>query len=141
MEANLSGEIQRCRGELGLSMSAAARAAGVHRLTWRAWEKGESTPEDYNYANIERALQWAPNTVAALIEGRRPATNPVGSSGAVAKILAATEGELDELQQVFAKYRGEEEGDRFRVWANGVRAGYEAQQDSITRRPPEHDPC
>lgn len=67
------GETIRDRREaLGWTMSAAARSAGVHRLTWRAWEVGKSMPEPHNYMRIERALMWAPNTVKAVLRGGNP---------------------------------------------------------------------
>lgn len=68
---SLATWIKDRRGELRLSMQKAADLADVHRLTWRGWENG-STPEDYNYAGIERALQWTRGSVAAILTGGRP---------------------------------------------------------------------
>lgn len=139
MDANLPGAIQQRRAELGLSMSAAARLAEVHRLTWRAWEKGDSTPEDYNYVKIEKAMEWQPGSVAALIQGRPPETRRA-LPDPIAQIVMASEEELDGYQRLFAKWRGPEEGERFRAWADGVRMGHSAEPDSVTDRPREHDP-
>jgi transcriptional regulator with XRE-family HTH domain len=58
----------------------------------------------------------------------------------ITKIVVATEEELDEYQRIFAKYRGPEEGERFRAWAEGVRAGHSVEQDSVAPRPREREP-
>lgn len=65
------------RKQTGLSQSAAARKAGVARGTWRAWEKGESEPFDYNYANIEHAMGWQAGSVElAISKHRKPVVAP-----------------------------------------------------------------
>lgn len=71
----LATVIAERRKELRLSQQRAADLAGVHRQTWRLWENG-STPEDYNYAGIERALEWARGSVRTIMEGGRPAALP-----------------------------------------------------------------
>jgi transcriptional regulator with XRE-family HTH domain len=57
------------RKAMRLSMQRAADTAGVHRLTWSAWEKGRAVPEEYNHAGIEAALQLPAGAVAAVIAG------------------------------------------------------------------------
>lgn len=68
----LAGEIRRRRRALGLSMNLAAKLAGVHRLTWRAWEQGLARPEDYNYTRIENALGWEAGSVEVVLAGGQP---------------------------------------------------------------------
>ena len=68
----LGGYIAERRRQLGLSQSRAATKAGVSRTSWVAWEKGTATPEDYNHVKIERALQWQPGSVDAILAGGDP---------------------------------------------------------------------
>lgn len=76
------GELaSRRRRELGLSVSAAARAAHIDRATWAGMERSGRRTEAYNYAGIERALAWEPGSVDQILAGgeptpvsRRPAT-------------------------------------------------------------------
>lgn len=66
----LVGLIGPRRKALRLSMQKAADIAGVHRLTWSAWEKGKARPEEYNYAGIDAALQLQPGTIGDVVAGR-----------------------------------------------------------------------
>lgn len=72
---SLATVITARRKERRLSQQRAADLAGVHRLTWRGWENG-STPEDFNYAGIERALEWEPGSVEAVLAGGKPKPQP-----------------------------------------------------------------
>lgn len=58
------------RKRRGMSQSAAARAAGVSRTAWVAWEKDAARPEDFNHVKIERALRWQTGSVTAALTGR-----------------------------------------------------------------------
>lgn len=60
------------RKELGISVSAAARAAGVARSTWIGWESGVRTPYDSNYAAIENVLKWERRSVETILAGGAP---------------------------------------------------------------------
>lgn len=60
------------RRTLGLSLSAAARAAGIDRATWTGMERGTRRTEEYNYASIDRALRWAPGSVDRVLAGGEP---------------------------------------------------------------------
>jgi transcriptional regulator with XRE-family HTH domain len=60
------------RHELGLSAARAASDAGVARNTWSSAENGSREVRSENYAGIERALRWAPGSVAAILEGGYP---------------------------------------------------------------------
>ncbi|TBL29073.1 XRE family transcriptional regulator [Verrucosispora sp. SN26_14.1] len=69
----LAQKIKKRRLEdLGLSVSAAARAAGIDRATWTSAEKGDRDTQPHNWAGIERALNWRPGSIAAILEGGHP---------------------------------------------------------------------
>ncbi len=70
--ARLAEAVERRRKMLGLSISAAARAAGIDRATWTGTERGTRRTEEYNFAAIERALGWAPGSVDAILSGGAP---------------------------------------------------------------------
>ena len=57
---------------MGISQARAAVAAGVSRTSWVAWEKGIATPEVFSYVKIERALEWQPRSVEAILTGGEP---------------------------------------------------------------------
>lgn len=65
----LQQEIARRRKELGLSVSAAARAARIDRESWNGAESGTRTTLDYIYGRIEAALRWRPGSVEAILTG------------------------------------------------------------------------
>lgn len=65
-----------------LSVSAAARAAGVARSTWIAWEAGRATPQDANYAAIEAALAWSRGSIEAILNNSSPTPLPDGEDAA-----------------------------------------------------------
>lgn len=77
----LSDHIKARRKQLGISQSAAARKAGVHRQTWLAWEAGKSAPEEYNYFKIDHAMDWVKGRgVDSIMSGKDPVlieTRPV----------------------------------------------------------------
>lgn len=67
------------RRALGLSVSAAARKAGINRATWTAIEDASRDTETYNYGPVERVLDWAPGSIDDIVAGgestlRQPAT-------------------------------------------------------------------
>lgn len=57
------------RQQLGLSVRAAADNGDVARGTWTALEDGTRRTSDNNYAGIERALHWAPGSIAVILSG------------------------------------------------------------------------
>lgn len=65
----LQAAIRERRIELGMSISAAARIAGVSRATWTGAERGERATEAYNFGAIERALRWPAGTIERLLAG------------------------------------------------------------------------
>lgn len=69
---SLGEHVAERRKRLGLSQSRAAKLADVSRTTWITWERGTATPEDYNHIKIERALQWEPGSVEAILAGGEP---------------------------------------------------------------------
>lgn len=60
------------RLERQLSVSSAAKAAGISRGTWIALEAGTRETETYNYAGIERALAWAAGSIDDILDGAQP---------------------------------------------------------------------
>lgn len=69
---NLRRLVATRRLERQLSVSSAARAAGVSRGTWIALEAGSRETETYNYAGVERALAWAPGSIDDILDGGDP---------------------------------------------------------------------
>jgi hypothetical protein len=80
----LGALISRRRNELSLSLTAAAKAAGIHRDTWTGLERAERTTEPYIYGRFERVLGWSPGSIERILAGgdpellssTRPPTNP-----------------------------------------------------------------
>lgn len=64
--------VEQRRKTLGLSLSAAARAAGVNRATWVGIERLTRRTAEYNYAVIERVLGWAAGSVDTILTGGEP---------------------------------------------------------------------
>ncbi|MDM4722792.1 helix-turn-helix transcriptional regulator [Micromonospora sp. WMMA1363] len=79
----LASLVRSRRMELGLSVSKAAQAAGIDRATWTYLENGSRRTAEFNYAGIERALQWKAGSIGGVLGGRQPE-------------LAAPEPEVDE---------------------------------------------
>lgn len=77
----LARRVRARRVELGLSVRAAAQAAEMDRNTWSYLEDGSRRTSEFKYAGIERALQWAPGSVAAILEGREPTPIQSGDAG------------------------------------------------------------
>jgi hypothetical protein len=71
--ARLGQLIEQRRKTLGLSLSAAARAAGINRATWVGTERVTRRTAEYNYVAIERVLGWAAGSVDAILAGSEPA--------------------------------------------------------------------
>src|SRR6185369_5378422 len=63
------------RHELGLSLREAARRAGIMRPTWTGMEHGSRRTAAYNFAAIERALDWRPGSIEAVLAGGQPETS------------------------------------------------------------------
>jgi transcriptional regulator with XRE-family HTH domain len=68
----LARRVRARRVELGLSVRAAAQAAEMDRNTWSYLEDGTKKTAEFKYAGIERALQWEPGSVTAVLEGGEP---------------------------------------------------------------------
>jgi DNA-binding XRE family transcriptional regulator len=51
------------------SRVAAAKAAGISKDTWKRVEEGEPV-RDGTYVKVDPALNWAPGSCAAVLEGR-----------------------------------------------------------------------
>lgn len=71
--------VNRRRTSLGLSLSEAARRAGVMRVTWTGIEQRATDAEDYTLTKVEQVLEWEPGSVQAVLAGGEPVE--VGPSG------------------------------------------------------------
>lgn len=69
--------IRKRRLQLGLSMRAAAIAAGVNRTTWATAETGGRRTTEHLLPGIERTLRWAPGSIDLVLAGG----NPVDQTG------------------------------------------------------------
>lgn len=68
-----AGEIVAARRrELGADVAELAREAQVDVKTLRSLEAGERMPRDSTKAKLERALQWAPGSINAVLAGEDP---------------------------------------------------------------------
>lgn len=65
----LATAVKTRRLALYTSRRAAARTAGISKDTWQRVEDGEIV-RDGTYVKIDKALQWAPGSCAAILEGR-----------------------------------------------------------------------
>jgi hypothetical protein len=86
------------RRERQLSVSAAARAAQISRGTWIALESGTRETEDYNYAGIERALQWQPGSIDDILDGGDP--TPIKSEQTPNTLRVEWEDKLAKVQAI-----------------------------------------
>lgn len=68
----LGQRVTERRTALGLSISSAARVAGIHRNTWSAIERGERETESYIFGGVERAMLWEPGSTDKILNGGEP---------------------------------------------------------------------
>lgn len=88
------------RNACGLSISAAADAAGINRMTWSSIEAGDRDTEDYIIGRVERALGWAPGSAARVLAGGRPEALDLDSRQVRERLSAErTQFEQKELRQ------------------------------------------
>lgn len=127
-QAAFVGLVGPRRKALRLSIQQAAQQAGVHRLTWSAWEKGKAQPEEYNYAGIDTALQLQSGTIADVAAGRPfnvagPKPPPrTRQEQARSVVLNATRDDLVRMANAYAEVFGEAEGEAFLLRAAEIRA-------------------
>lgn len=72
LRTRLARMVEDRRKSLSLSISRAAREAGIDRGTWTGLERGSRQTEEYNYAGIERALKWASGSIDDIVAGGEP---------------------------------------------------------------------
>ena len=60
------------RKELGFSLREVARRSGLMRPTWTGLEQGTRRTAEYNFAAIERTLQWTPGSIDHALRGETP---------------------------------------------------------------------
>jgi transcriptional regulator with XRE-family HTH domain len=66
--ARLAAQVQARRRQRGLSLRAAAAAAGIDRDTWSSLEEGRRETQDSKFAGIERALGWPTGEIARILD-------------------------------------------------------------------------
>src|SRR4051812_29635712 len=76
------------RKELGLSIREAARRAGVMRPTWTGLELGVRRTADYNFAAMERTLEWGAGSIETVLGGGEPTALPAAPVGPPAAATA-----------------------------------------------------
>lgn len=60
------------RRQLGLSISRAAKEAGIDRGTWTSVEEATRETAEYNYGPIERTLRWKLGSIDVILAGGDP---------------------------------------------------------------------
>jgi len=85
----LGRAIRARRTRLGLSVSAAAREAGLDRGTWTAVENATRQAEQHTYGVIERVLHWQPGSIYEILEGGHAV--PVEEVETTAKVFTTPE--------------------------------------------------
>jgi transcriptional regulator with XRE-family HTH domain len=71
--------VRRRRLELGLSERQVVERAGMARNTWAGLESGERRTAEHRFAAIERALDWEPGSVDAILAGGTATPRPTGT--------------------------------------------------------------
>jgi transcriptional regulator with XRE-family HTH domain len=66
------------RKELGFSLREVARRSGLMRPTWTGLEQGTRRTAEYNFAAIERTLEWGQGSVDRILRGESPTLSTVG---------------------------------------------------------------
>jgi transcriptional regulator with XRE-family HTH domain len=74
----LADRVRTRRLRLGLSVSKAARDAGISRTTWISIEEASRDTHAHTYRAIERVLEWPEGAIEAILAGGEPvqATEP-----------------------------------------------------------------
>jgi transcriptional regulator with XRE-family HTH domain len=133
----LADRVRKRRLELGLSVRAAAKAAGVDRATWGSLEDSTRATRTQYFAGIERALEWAAGSCEVILDGGEPALGGVTAAvsgeqrvdDARAEILSATPGDLIKMRRLIEEVRGAVEADAF------LRQALEMQRQAREQRP------
>lgn len=111
--------VKEGRLKLGLSLSAAARRAGVDRATWTGVEKAVRIPRDAQAAAIERAVGLPADTIMSILEGRpspgRESNLPVDPELRKTRrqVITATPEELVSMRQIIEDVMGTAAADEF----------------------------
>jgi hypothetical protein len=121
--ARLAEAIRERRTALGLSISAGAQAGGMNRETWTNAETAKRQLSEHRWAGMERALRWAPGSIAKILEGGDPDEQAQPDRGA--------DGDLaDEIERI-SELRGITPGDRMRMIRALVKV-YREQTEALT---------
>lgn len=110
----LGQRVTEQRKALGLSISSAARRAGINRATWSALERGERETEEYIFAGVERALDWDTGSIDAILRGDPPAPTRAAEPTPPVPDLMAME---DEIRAIIANPNRSE---ALKIWAEAL---------------------
>lgn len=70
--ARLAEAVKSRRFQLGLSARGAAAKANINRSTWSTVEDVERKLSKHLWVAVERALDWAPGSIEAVLHGGEP---------------------------------------------------------------------
>lgn len=97
--------VKQQRQSLGLSVRAAAGKAGVDRATWSGMEDGSRGTQDRQFAGIERALEWPPGAIDAILRNEPTQTlygaaprapwSHTSDDGTLGDLIAARRNEIE----------------------------------------------
>lgn len=91
----LARAVKRERTQLGLSVRAAAREAGVDRGTWAAVEDGSRLPQEHKAALMEPVVGMGPGSFDSLLAGGDP--KPMGEPRPLTPFQLEALAEFDQL--------------------------------------------
>lgn len=111
-QQRLARRVRQRRMELGLSVRAAAKVAGIDRDTWSKLEDGTRATQDRNYNAIERTLEWPQGEIDSILKQQN-----------VTKIRRPTEGEIRsmsmaQLGAIAAQIEAKEGYEKARIFFN-----------------------
>lgn len=112
--APIGRRIDARRTELGLSLSQLAKASGVSIEQLRAIRYGLNSPRPLTRGALDRALQWAPGSVDAILE--RDA-EPVPADSAAAPPQGQRQGHAAAIAAIRLVYSGDDDGDEAAIIA------------------------
>ncbi|MFI6302117.1 helix-turn-helix domain-containing protein [Amycolatopsis thailandensis] len=132
----LSQLVQERRRELGLSVRAAAKKAGVDRNTWASVEDGSRTLQDRNYTKFEQALELPGGTIDAYARGVQPPEDAPTHEWSAAERAQMREMSDAEVQEAYEFFRSKSQylADVWLREVKRVKGEAKAAQDATTER-------
>lgn len=103
----LARMVKKRRTALGLSVSEAARRAGIDRATWTSLEDRARATQDRHFGAVERTLGWATGDCETILAGGSPTLRDAQPAQ---EDVAERRAELISLsvEQFVARFRGAE---------------------------------